>query len=217
MNDHTNALLGLAIFGVIWAGAIVGAAWLFWKKGYSPHYAWFAIVPVVGLIVLAVALLVPVRHAKTGILTAAASPSDPSPLRARYEKGMRELGNGLIGLGVLTGFAAVLVFTGKQDRDPETAVILATFAAAYIVLGWFARRLHAWVNYVVVVLACFDLGASLLTMAKIGQNPQTGLPGSSLGVCLGLIIAAALFYYSINNLQKRSQWRKSVDNGWQKR
>jgi hypothetical protein len=158
---------------------------------------WFGILPFVGLIVLGAAIVLTARTEKLPPQVVATE--DTSVVHARYRKGMRALGNGLIFLGVLWGIATALFVTINTGDPPITGVFVGVMAVLYMVLGVFARGLRAWVNYVVAVLACLQLVILFLSVTIVGQRP--GRAAEGIGTWLGLIVAAALLYYSINNIQ----------------
>jgi uncharacterized membrane protein YhaH (DUF805 family) len=200
MNENHSEVLGLAFLAVIWLGPILYAAWIFKKKGRSPHWTWFGLVPIVGLIVLLVALLLNPKQEAVRPDSSLMPVASMDP-HARYRKRMRELGNGLIALAVFEAIGAVLII-----NDPRSVfslrLVFGLLPVAILTLGILARRLHAWVNYVVAVLGCLGL---VLTVMQMGTPPppdQTRIPSAPFGSCFGLIIAAALLYYAINNLQK---------------
>jgi hypothetical protein len=211
MSENLEALLGFAIFAVIWLAPIPLGAWMLKRKRYSPHWAWCGILPFAGLVVILVAICLSTRTEK---LPAASTQQaeDASQAHAQYQKGMRELGNGLIAFGMFQALVTAIVLA--VDPVIVLGLIIGTTAALNIVLGLFARRLHAWVNYVVAVLACVILALNLVNLSIIGQEPDQPNPGSPLGVCFGFIIAAALLYYSVNNMQKLRRAKAAVGARW---
>ncbi|MFC1597358.1 hypothetical protein ACFL5Q_05390 [Planctomycetota bacterium] len=77
MSETTAGLLVLGIGIVIWLAPIPVAAWMFRRKGYSPHWAWFGILPlacVAGGLVLCVAILLPGRTPETRASVTARQP-----------------------------------------------------------------------------------------------------------------------------------------------
>jgi hypothetical protein len=125
--------------------------------------------------------------------------------RVQYRKGMKDLGNGLITLGILWAICGVAILAAES-----TLVLGSIFGLAAVivaVLGILARRLHAWVNYVVAVLACLQLAMGFLAMGLKQSGTDSAKPGSELGFFLGFVIMTALLYYSINNIRKRSRAR----------
>jgi hypothetical protein len=84
MGQYVAIFFAILINLVLWLGPIPLGAWMFKRKGYSPHWAWFGILPLVGLIVLCIGLLLPDRRPKCAAVTAASPPrslsSDPNLL-----------------------------------------------------------------------------------------------------------------------------------------
>jgi hypothetical protein len=118
---------------------------------------------------------------------------------AQYKKGMKDLGNGLIALGVFQTLVTVITLALRPRAWSLFVIIGGMLAATDIGLGILARMMHAWVNYVVATLALLLL---TMNLAFMGSNPNVPNPGSNLGSCFAIVILAALLYYSINNLQK---------------
>ncbi|GIW93946.1 MAG: hypothetical protein KatS3mg110_1987 [Pirellulaceae bacterium] len=61
MSVDLQTVFGITVLVAIWLGPILLAAWIFSRKGYSPHWTWFGVVPLVGMVVLCTALLLPYR------------------------------------------------------------------------------------------------------------------------------------------------------------
>lgn len=120
------------------------------------------------------------------------SPKPPSRF-APYHKGMKDLGNGLIGLAVLQAVGVVGLFA--TGAEVSLILVIVILAGVNLVLGILARRIHAWVNYVVAFSACVILAMNLLLLANVRSEAR-------LGVCLGIVVAGALLYSSVNNLDK---------------
>jgi len=196
MDENQQAVLGLTCMAIVWLGPIPLAAWTLKRKGHAPQWAWLGLLPIVGLIVLLVALLLADKPASTS--TSSETPGAPRA-RAQYEKGMRDLGNGLIALGALWMLGSAMVLLTDVPR--VFGLSLGIMAVLIIACGILARRLHAWVNYVNAVFACLLLAGNLHTISIHGKGPEPP-PGSQTGSCLGFVIAAALLYYSVNNIQK---------------
>jgi hypothetical protein len=214
-NRLLAALIPLVVPVVFWLVPILLGAWMLQRKGYSPRWMLFGILPIVGWLVLLVAVLLAVRPETpevSSILEGGQNWQEDEPVSqegeqamqvreqvsvafAQYEKGMKELGNGLIVLGVMQA----LVGAGFMAFSPSIilGLVIVNLAFLNIYLGVFARKLHAWVNYVVAVLACL-----LLALNLINQLSEQSKPGSSLACCGGFVIPAALLYYSVNNIQK---------------
>ncbi len=78
------------------------------RKRYSPHWAWCGILPFAGLVVILVAICLSTRTEK---LPAASTQQaeDASQAHAQYQKGMRELGNGLIAFGMFQALVTAIV------------------------------------------------------------------------------------------------------------
>jgi hypothetical protein len=108
---------------------------------------------------------------------------------------MKGLGNGLFALALLHALGVgLMVMTGQ----PTSAIIVGGMLAADVVLGIFALRLHAWVNYLAGVLACLMLGMSIMAL---------GAGASPIGILFAFMIAGALLYYAVTNLQKLKRAR----------
>jgi hypothetical protein len=56
-------LVAYSILAVFWLAPPLAAAWLFKRKGYSANWAWSAVVPIVGLVVVCIPLLLADRTA----------------------------------------------------------------------------------------------------------------------------------------------------------
>jgi len=201
MNDDRGALIGLGILAIIWIAPIPVGMWIFRRKGYSHHWAWFGILPFVGLVVLLVACLLAPRLKPAGT-QGGESAERVAAAWAQYRKGMKELGNGLILLAILQAIAAVLLLVAGAER--VLVSIVGIMAVINAISGVFARLLHGWVNYVVALLGGVLIALNFLNLSAIGGNPDHAPPGSQLGGCFGFVIAAAFFYYSIKNLHSLS-------------
>jgi hypothetical protein len=118
---------------------------------------------------------------------------------------MRDLGNGMIALALLQIALAsllVVIASGPEKNRAETivvTVVIGVLASTFLGLGILARRRHAWVNYVVATLAVLVLGVNIINLGR--TEGETARPGAGTGTCFGLVIAAALLYYSVTNLQ----------------
>lgn len=200
-NRLLGALIPFVVPVVFWLVPILLGASMLQRKGYSPRWMLFGILPIVGWLVLLVAVLLAVRPETPEVSGIQKGEQDlqegeqASVAFAQYEKGMKELGNGLIVLAVLQA----LVGAGLLAFSPSIilGLVIVNLAFLNIYLGVFARKLHAWVNYVVAVLACVLLALNLIN--QLSEQPK---PGSSLACCGGFVIPAALLYYSVNNIQK---------------
>jgi hypothetical protein len=74
MGQYAAIFFAILISLVLWLAPIFLAAWMFKRKGYSPHWTWFGIVPLVGLIVLCICLLLPDKRSKFDALGPASQP-----------------------------------------------------------------------------------------------------------------------------------------------
>jgi hypothetical protein len=61
-GDSAKMLIAIAVSVAIWLAPLFLGAWALRSKGYSSHWTWFGILPLVGLVVLCVALLLPSRR-----------------------------------------------------------------------------------------------------------------------------------------------------------
>jgi hypothetical protein len=221
-----GVFIPLVVLVVFWLVPILLGAWMLQRKGYSPRWMLFGILPIVGWLVLLVAVLLAVRPETpeaSSILEGGQNWQEDEPVSqegeqamqvreqvsvafAQYEKGMKELGNGLIVLGVLQA----LVGAGLMAFSPAIilGLVIVNITALNIYLGVFARKLHAWVNYVVAVLACVLLAHHLINL--FSEEPNPGF--FYLVCCVRFVIPAALLYYSVNNIQKLSRASTAANN-----
>jgi hypothetical protein len=206
LNSKTlNRLLGILIplvfLVVFWLVPILLGASILKRKGYSLRWVLFGILPIVAWLVLLVAVLLAVRPETTGASSIQKGEQgwqegDLASLAfAQYEKGMKELGNGLIVLGVFQAIVGAVPLTANPSI--MLGLVIGNMVALNIFLGVFARKLHAWVNYVVAFLACVLLAFNLINL--FSEQPNSG---SGIADCVSYIIPAALLYYSVNNIQK---------------
>ena len=205
MNDDKTVWLGMATLLVVWLAPLIAAAFIFRRKGYSPHWTWFGIVPFVGLIVLVIAIFLGPRAKSVEMSSQAVEPQGSIAATNAYRKGMKELGRGLIVLDVVQSLIMAIPSLPAADRS-----VLAILAAMDIILGVFAVRLHIWVNYVVGILALAFVIITSVRMALASQIPRDKRDMESSFICFSLIIPAALLYYAVNNLQKYKRVQASL-------
>jgi hypothetical protein len=197
------------------------AARIFKRKGYSILWTWFAVVSIVGLLVLGfVPLVAIVDLLVLGVAflfpdksEAAESTSVPELLPTsaaylQYTKGMKNLGIGLISLGLLHAFLAAISLALRIPQGRAISIVVGVIGALNILLGILARRLHGWVNYAVAVAAFVLIVANLNSLGTTKDSTKTP-PGSAIGACLGVIVAAAFLYFSVKNIQKMGQVRRA--------
>ena len=104
----------------------------------------------------------------------------------------------MVGLGTVAGNASA----GGGNVAAIMAVMLVFvfgIGALYFVLGYFARKMHAWTNWVVAVLTGLSL---LMNVVGMVANP-------SGGNFIGIVVALALVVISISNLMKLSEVKKA--------
>lgn len=119
-----------------------------------------------------------------------------------YHNGMRNLGRSLLALSILQIVIGSVLLAVAMD--PLILAIVGVMAVAHIAMGVLILLGHAWVNYLVVGWAVLILAANLVGLGLQADQPQGA---SSPGGCIGMLIAAALFYYSVRNLQTLSKVR----------
>lgn len=128
------------------------------------------------------------------------APSSPGEVaRKKYRKGMKDLGRSLLVLAALQAVLGGALFA--LTREPIVLGLLAILAGAHVVMGGLLLLGHGWVNYLVAVWGCLLVGSVLLQIASPapeGRRPTT------IGPCIGLVIAVALVYYSIQNLSAKA-------------
>jgi hypothetical protein len=133
--------------------------------------------------------------------------SPPDAAVAKYRKGMKDLGRGLIALAFLQLFAGAIAFAAV--RESVIPVVIVAFGVLHAVLGVLALRLHGWVNYAVAMWATLLL---FLNLIALGTQTQQANP---LG-WIAFLIPGALLYYSIKNL---SAWGNAkaakLDSAWE--
>lgn len=117
----------------------------------------------------------------------------------KYRKGMNDLGRGLIALAVLQlivgGGVGVAILVTRFE--PLLLVIVGGMGTVHLLMGLLILRNHGWANYLVAVWSALLLVANFAVMSMQGR---AGERGSNPGGCIGLLIAVALFYYSVKNL-----------------
>lgn len=163
------------------------------KKGYSPHWMWFGVLPFVGWIVVVVAFHLTASSQKSLGMTPPFDDYGQSKLE-QYHNGMRSLGTGLIVLSVFSALASAAFLTGSPSKVP--GLFVGMMAVLHLVLGLFALKLQAWVNYVVAALVIVYVVAALV----IVDLPLHLFIISPSGRYLS-IIAPVFFSLSVNNLQ----------------
>jgi hypothetical protein len=182
----------------------VTAAWLFRRKGDSPHWAWFALFPLFGWLVLLVAVVLG-KRSRTGVDSSgqqtAAVPIGPAE---RYQRGMRDLGSGLIAMTIWQCLM-VGVALGVEGPVPWIMWLFGALVLPHLVLGLLAIKRQAWVNYAVMVWGALIVVVDLMGIAKLGQTERAASLGASLGVCFGFLWAGALLLKAINNIQYHHQ------------
>ena len=207
MTEETWGIVLTAVVLGVWIVPIPISAWVFSKKCYSSHWSWLGlvglVVPCASVIVLAIALLLP-KQSEGEPKAPLELGVDANLSRSQYQKGMRDLGNGMIGLGVLQTLAsAVLLFSPAMNLI--AFMVVAVMATTFISLGVFARLMHSWVNYAVLVLGALLLAMNIQVLSLLGQEDTKPNPIASFSNCFAIIIAAALIFFSISNIKKRSE------------
>ncbi len=125
-----------------------------------------------------------------------------------YCKGMNTLGTVLYvigGLVLVCGVGGMFMgLAASAQAAPPLLVIMlvvmAAIGAAYVILGAFAKKMHGWVNWVVLVLCSLSLLSNITTMFSSG--PRAG--SQTAGTFIGLIINICLVVLTISNLRKLS-------------
>lgn len=124
----------------------------------------------------------------------------------KYRKGMKDLGKGLIVLAIFQ-----LVFGGAvilaPKFEPVILFILGGMGAVNLIMGLLLLRNLGWANYLVAVWSSFLLAINFLKMGIQTEQQQKSV--SNPGSYLGFLIAGALLYYSVNNLQYLRKVRRS--------
>lgn len=132
--------------------------------------------------------------------------SGGQPQLDRYKKGMKDLGRSLILLGCLQAVLGLLV-------APAGDVVLLAFVVALgalnITLGIFAMMLHSWSNYVAALEGGLALALNLAAVALVPPSGKGDTGLSSMGTCLGFLIAVGLLYMSIQNIRALGHARKA--------
>ena len=83
-------------------------------------------------------------------------------------------------------------------------ILTAVLAVIDGALGYLLRQLHAWVNYLIAILAG---GLLLVNLGLLGSSRDQAVPGANAGSCVGMLILAALLYYSVQNMKMHRELR----------
>jgi len=134
-------------------------------------------------------------------------------LVASYQAGMRGLSVALIVLGLLAilrgvvGLVMLRRLMGELGPEegaitPMLMVVMAVIlgvGAIYFLLGFFAWRLHNWVNWLVGIVSGLGVVLSGLGLVAMG--------GIDIGTAVGLVVMLALLITCFLNISKRSRLR----------
>jgi|688.fasta_scaffold163292_2 hypothetical protein len=204
MNPTIEFIARLSVVLCLWGGPLLTAAWLFRRKGYSPHWAWCGLIPPLGWLVLLVAVVLRKRSRTVGDAPGQQTAAVPIGPAERYQRGMRDLGSGLIAMAIWQCLM-IGVALGVEGPVPWIMWLFGALVLPHLVLGLLAIKRQAWVNYAVVVWGGLIVVVDLMGIAKLGQTGRAASLGASLGGCFGFLWAGALLLKSINNIQYHHQ------------
>jgi hypothetical protein len=189
-------ITALAIILMLWLVPAYVADWALRRKGYPRRWTWVALVPILGWVMLVVSWLLP-PHSEQRASAEAAGVARVPAAGAPYQEGMKRLGNSLIALGILASLVSLIALIPQMPETFIMSGIVGAFAVVYFVLGAFARRLHAWVNYVVLAFGGYFSGFNLAHFAE-SRRPEAGW--RAFGAIVGVVVPGLLACYAIRNI-----------------
>jgi hypothetical protein len=222
-GEPGELFIGIAAAVALWLAPPLLGAWTFRRKGYSPHWTWFGILPLVGLVVLCVALILPswMPRAHAPVITSHTRPAPQLPSSAvvlfpalvcawlgGVSSGDRTFSiappppSAIIGgsIGLLLGWAVYLDNRAVQRRIEETASGAAleprTGSTPASAKGWRS-------NTIALIMLVLPLVAGLLIWQR--EMMQMTTRAVRLLDSATILSTAILGYYDMRRLVLRSR------------
>jgi hypothetical protein len=122
----------------------------------------------------------------------------------KYRKGMRDLGQGLVALGVLQGVLALLGLLSAFD--PLLLGLLGGLGVIHLTLGILTLLRLAWANTAVAIWGTLVVVGALLAF---GYGHQVNPDKPNFGAGVGLLVGGVIVYSAVKNNRLRREAREA--------